>query len=87
MLDTIRKGLQKPVRLTIPPGSRPEKVAEAIGRQMYFSSEDFLAALRDSSLAAELGTDTRHLFSYMMPETYFVYWLSDAPSVVRKVKK
>ena len=86
LLDTIRKGLQTPVKLTIPPGSRPQRVAQAVARQMYFSEDDFLVALRDTSLAAELGTDTLHLFSFMLPETYFVYWLSDAPAVVRKIK-
>lgn len=87
MLDKIRKGLQTPVRVTIPPGSRPEKVAETVSRQMYFEKEDFLSAISDSALAASLDTDTLHLFSYMLPETYFVYWLTDAPSLVSKIKK
>ncbi len=87
MLDKIRKGLQTPVRITVPPGSRPEVVAEALAKQMYFEKEDFLAAINDAGLAASLGTDTLHLFSYMLPETYFVYWLSDATSVVSKIKK
>lgn len=86
LLDTIRKGLQTPVRLTIPPGSRPDVVAEVVAKQMNFSKDDFLMALNDSTLAAEAGTDTLHLFSYMLPETYFIYWLSDAPTVVKKIK-
>ena len=86
LLDTIRKGLQTPVKLTIPPGSRPDVVAAAVAKQMYFEPGDFLTALNDSALAAELQTDTLHLFSYMLPETYFVYWLSDARSVVKKIK-
>ncbi|WP_457652184.1 endolytic transglycosylase MltG [Rhodocaloribacter sp.] len=87
LLETLRKGLQTPVRLTIPPGTRPEVVAAVVAREMAFSPEDFLAALHDSTLAADLGTDTTHLFGYMMPETYFFYWLTDAPTVVRKVKQ
>ena len=86
LLDTIRKGLQTPVRVTIPPGSRPDRVAEAVAKQMNFDAEDFLAAVNDANLAGELGTDTLHLFSYMLPETYFVYWLTDAPSMVKKIK-
>ncbi len=87
MLDKIRKGLQSQVRLTIPPGSRREVVAEAVSKQMYFEKDEFLEALSDQALANELDTDTLHLFGYMLPETYFVYWLSDAPSVVSKIKK
>ena len=86
ILDTIRKGLQDPVRLTIPPGTTPDRIAEAAGRALYFDADDFLQALKDPALAAELGTDTTHLFGYMMPETYFVYWLSEPESIIRKVK-
>ncbi len=87
LLNSLRKGLQTPIRLTIPPGSRPEVVAAVAGRDMYFDAEAFLAALRDPKLAADLGTDTTRLFSYLLPETYHVYWLTDAPTVIRRIKE
>ena len=87
LLNTLRKGLQTPIRLTIPPGSRPEVMAAVAGRDMAFDAEAFLAALRDPALADELGTDMLHLFSYMRPETYFFYWQTDAATVVRRVKE
>ena len=87
LLNTLRKGLQTPIRLTIPPGTRPEVIARVAGRNMAFDADDFLAALRDPVLAQELGTDTLHLFSYMRPETYFIYWQTDAASVVRRIKE
>ena len=87
LLNTLRKGLQTPIRLTIPPGTRPEVVAAVAGRDMAFEADDFLRALKDPALADELGTDTLHLFSYMLPETYFFYWLTDAPTVVRRIKQ
>lgn len=87
LLDVIRKGLQEPVKLTVPPGTRPEVIAAVAGRDMEFEAQAFLAALQDSSLAKELGTTVDHLFAYMMPETYHFYWLNDARSVVKKVKE
>lgn len=87
LLDKLRRGLQTPVRLTIPPGSRPEVVAAVAGRHMAFTSDDFLNALYDPELAATLGTDTTHLFAFMLPETYFFYWLTDARTVVREIKE
>ena len=87
ILQTLRRGLQAPVRVVIPPGSRPEVVAAVVAREMEFSPDDFLAALADDSLASELGTDTLHLFGYMLPETYNFYWLNDATTVVRRVKE
>lgn len=86
LLDTLRRGLQTPLRLTIPPGSRPEVVAAVAARNMAFTADDFAAALRDTALAAALDTDTTHLFGYMLPETYFFYWQTPAREVVRRVK-
>jgi len=87
MLETIRKGLQTPVRVTIPPGRQPPIVAGVMGRNLEFSREDFLTALRDTSLAQDLGTTPEHLFGYMLPETYEFYWQTPAPEVVRRVKR
>lgn len=87
LLDVLRRGLQTPVRLTLRNGTRPDFMAEAVAREMAFPADSFLAALRDSSLAAELGTDTTALFGYMLPDTYFVYWEAPARTVVRKAKE
>ena len=83
MLNKLRKGLQEPIHLTIPPGTRPEVVAAVAGKEMYFTREDFMSSLAE--LADEMGTDTQHLFGYMLPETYFVYWLTEAKPTVAKV--
>jgi UPF0755 protein len=87
ILQTLRRGLQAPVSVVIPPGSRPDVVAAVVARGMEFEPQDFLDALADDSLAAALGTDTTHLFGYMLPETYNFYWLNDAETVVRRVKE
>lgn len=87
LLSTLRRGLQAPIRMTVPPGTRPEVMAALAGTVMYFDREDMEAALRDPELAAELGTDTLSLFGYMLPESYDFYWLTDARTVVRRIKQ
>ena len=87
LLEKLRKGLQTPVKVTIPPGSRPDRVARSAARNMAFEASDFLAALRNADLAAELEVDTVHLFGYMLPETYHFYWLTEAENVVRRIKR
>jgi UPF0755 protein len=87
MLNTLRRGLQSPIRLTIPPGTRPEIVARIAGRVMYFDEEDMLLALRNASLASDLGVDSTALFGFMLPESYDFYWLTPAETVVRRVKQ
>ncbi|NNE36307.1 MAG: endolytic transglycosylase MltG, partial [Rhodothermales bacterium] len=54
---------------------------------LEFEAEDFLQALADTELAAELETDTTTLFGFMLPDTYSFYWLTDAETVVRRIKK
>jgi UPF0755 protein len=87
LLDMLRRGLQAPLRLTIPPGSRPETVATVVGRRLEMDANAFLRALRDTSLARELGTTPERLFGYMMPETYEFYWQAPPETVVRRVKQ
>ncbi len=87
LLQTLRKGLQTPVSVRIPAGSRRDWIARGAATNMAFTADDFLTSLRDSALASELSTDTLHLFSYMLPETYQFYWLTEADDVVRHIKK
>lgn len=87
LLQTLRKGLQTPVSLRIPAGSRRDRIARAAAANMAFDAEDFMVALGDTALATSLGTDTLHLFSFMLPDTYSFYWLTEATEVVRRIKR
>jgi len=87
LLNVLRRGLQTPVRVTIPPGSWPEVVATVVCRALACVPDSLLAALRDSSLVAELGTDTLHIFGRLLPDTYFFYWLTNPRTVIRRVHR
>jgi UPF0755 protein len=87
LLDMLRRGLQAPVRVTIPPGSRPSPVAKVVGARLKTDSSSIHAALRDTSLARELGTTPERLFGYMLPETYEFYWQASPETVVRRIKQ
>jgi len=87
LLDKLRRGLQDPVRLTIPPGVQREQLASVLGRRLERDADAFRAALRDTSLAADLGSTPARLFGYMLPETYEFYWQTPPETVVRRVKR
>jgi UPF0755 protein len=87
LLEKLRRGLQTPVRVTIPPGSRPEVVARVVARNMAFEAEDFLAALRDPVTAGEAGLEPDELFCFLLPETYLFYWLASPEAVISKAKE
>lgn len=86
ILQKLRRGLQEPVRLTIPPGTRPMVIAAVAGRDMFFDPAEFDSALADPELAERLGTDTTALFGYMLPDTYHFYWLTSAANTIAKIK-
>jgi UPF0755 protein len=86
MLDKIRKGRQDPIRVTIPPGVRPGVLAAVLRRDLDLDSAAFREALRDEDLARELGTDTAHLFGFMRPNSFDIYWTTSATGVVRRLK-
>lgn len=85
MLDKIRKGLQDPIRITIPPGTRPEVVGAVLARDLGINAYGFVQAVNDSALAAELETDTAHLFGRMRANTYDIFWTTDAATAVKRV--
>ena len=87
ILGKLRRGEETPVRVTIRTGSRKDFVARAVGATMAFSEEDFLRTLSDPEFASSLNTDTLHLFSYLLPDTYFFYWESSPETVIREIKQ
>jgi len=86
MLSKLRRGLQDPVQLMIPAGRRVDGLAQVMGQTLEGSPEAFRTALRDTSLARELGTTPSRLFGYMLPATYEFYWQTSPDAVVRRLK-
>ncbi len=85
LLDKIRKGLQDPILVTIPPGTRPAVLAAVLRRDLGTDSAAVARAFRNPDLAAELGTDTLHLFGHMRPNTFDIYWTMDAEEAIRRI--
>ena len=85
MLDKIRKGLQDPIRITIPPGTRPSVVGAVLARDLGIDADAFVDAVHDPALAAELETDTLHLFGRMRANTFDIYWTTDAATAIKRI--
>lgn len=85
VLDKIRKGLQDPIRITIPPGSRPERTARVLRNQLGTDSTEVARLLRDPAFAESLGTDVAHLHGQMLAETFDMYWTDDAETALRRI--
>lgn len=85
VLDKIRKGLRDPIRITIPPGSRPERTARVLENQLGTDSTEVATLLRDPAFADSLGTDVAHLHGRMLAETFDMYWTDDAETALRRI--
>ena len=87
ILDRLRRGLQDPVRVTLPAGTRLDGAAQSLGGALEQDVEAFRTVLQDTSLARELGTEPDRLFGYMLPDTYEFYWQTPPKEVVRRIKR
>jgi len=63
LLEMLRRGLQTPIHMVVPGGTRKERLIRGMAREMAFSQEELAAAFKDEALASELNTDTTHLIS------------------------
>ena len=86
VLDKIRKGLQDPIRITIPGGMTPARLGRVLERQLGTDSAAVVAALQDPALAERLGTDTAHLFGHMRANTYDILWTTDAERAIERIE-
>ena len=84
-LDKIRKGLQDPLRITIPGGLTPERFGRVLERQLGADSAAVVEAVRSADLAEQLGTDTTNLFGHMRANTYDILWTTDARRAVQRI--
>jgi UPF0755 protein len=56
-------------------------------RDLAVDSTEFVNALKNDSLATALGTDTAHLFGFMMPETYEFFWNTRPERIIARLKE
>lgn len=85
ILHQLVLGTPATERLVIPEGLMLKEVAAEVQTQLGIPSDSLLAAARDSSLRAEVGTHDATLEGYLYPSTYRVRVGADARDVVRQM--
>lgn len=83
----IKTRTQSPVKVTFNNVRTLDQLAERIGSRMLISPEE----LRDTLLAPaslhKYGCDTATIVTLFLPDTYELYWTSDASSIIASMAK
>lgn len=84
----LTRGWQTPQNLTLSGTLRTkERIATQISNQMMVGYDEVLDAMRDNGFLASYGTDTVHVFSLILPDTYQIKWTSSVDDIFARFKK
>jgi UPF0755 protein len=83
----LRSGRQTPCKLTFNNIRLKTDLAERIGQQMMFSSDDLLSRLNDPAVARSFGLDTATILTLFIPNTYEIYWNTPVDRFLERMKK
>jgi UPF0755 protein len=72
VLELLVEGRTRLLRVVVQEGLTAADAAEVVARQAGFTTAEYLALARDSSLTDSLGVPGPTLEGYLFPETYFV---------------
>ncbi len=87
LIQHLRNGEQAPVNVVLNNERLPEEVAGKVARFIEADSLALLYTFRDPAFLAEIGYQPETLMSIFIPNTYAMYWNTDAQGFVRKMVK
>ena len=87
LIQHLRAGKQAPVNVVLNNERLPEEVAGQVARFLETDSLNLLNAFRDPALLAETGCTPETLISLFIPNTYQMFWTTDAKGFVQRMVK
>lgn len=87
LIRHLRAGKQAPVNVVLNNERLPEEVAGQVARFLETDSITLLNAFRDPALLAETGYTPETFISLFIPNTYEMFWNTDAKGFVKRMVK
>jgi UPF0755 protein len=87
LIQHLRNGEQAPVKVVLNNERLLEEVAGKVGRFIEADSLKLLNTFRDKNFLREIGYTEETLLTAFIPNTYEMYWNSDAKTFVQKMLK
>jgi len=86
LVTQLRSGNQTPVKVTFNNVRFLYELAPKIAEQLEFTEDEFLSALADTANINALGYTPETLISMFIPNTYEMYWNTDAKSFIKRME-
>ncbi len=87
LIQHLRTGEQAPVKVILNNERLPEDIAGKVARFIEADSLSLLNTFRNPTFLAEIGYTPETLLTAFIPNTYEMYWNTDAQSFVRRMLK
>lgn len=87
LIQHLRNGEQAPVKVILNNEHLPEEIAGAVSRFIETDSLTLLNTFRDPAFLGEIGYSPETLITAFIPNTYEMYWNTDAQGFVRRMLK
>ena len=86
IISALRAGRQSPIKLTISTARTVEDIAGVVAKKIEPDSTEIMALFKDVSLIEEYGFTSETIISMIIPDTYEMYWNTDAKGFFSKMK-
>lgn len=87
LINLLRSGEQEPVRLTFTNIRTEEDLAGSIAAQLEVDSLTILNHINDEAMIIAAGLSTPSLKPLFIPNTYEVYWTSNASQLINRMQR
>lgn len=87
LINILRSGKQSPVNITFSNLQTLNQIAGKIGRQIEADSSQIISFFSDNSNFAGDGFKKENIISLFIPNTYEVYWNTDAKEIYTRLLK
>jgi UPF0755 protein len=87
IVNKLRSGNQKPVKLTFNSIRTKYELAGKISKQLEFDSTEMINLLNNSDFVSKFGFNTESVISMFIPNTYEIFWNSSPEKFFNKMYK
>ncbi len=87
LINMLRSGRQEPVDLTFNNIRKLEQLASVVSHKLMADSTQLIHLFRDEDYISKLGFNSKTFPALFIPNTYQMYWNTDAESFIERMQK